>query len=82
MCVLVIIYIVYHIIFELKYTHHFKLAGLGNMDCGKDMQNYILIKTWFTLLALVTTVKIGSMPKLPGTQLQDSSFNCNLFEFL
>lgn len=42
------------------------LAGLGNMDCGKDTQICILILTWFTLLASMTTEKIGFLLKLPG----------------
>uniref|UniRef100_A0A2P2J6X0 Uncharacterized protein n=1 Tax=Rhizophora mucronata TaxID=61149 RepID=A0A2P2J6X0_RHIMU len=34
-------------------------TGTGSMDYGKDTQSYILMKIWFTLLALVTLEQIG-----------------------
>lgn len=45
------------------------MAGLGNMDCGKDMQIYILTTTWFTPWALAIIEKISSLLRLPGNSL-------------
>lgn len=36
------------------------------MDYGKDIQSYILMMTWCTQLARVTTRKIGFSLRLPG----------------
>ena len=43
------------------------MADLGSMDYGRDMQNYILMETWFTWLGIVTIEKIGSLLKLLGS---------------
>ena len=43
------------------------VADLGSMDYGRDMQNYILMETWFTWLGIVTIEKIGSLLKLLGS---------------
>lgn len=42
------------------------LAGIGNMDCGRGMQNCIQMKTWSIPQELVTTKKIGFLLKLIG----------------
>lgn len=47
-------------------TREKKMAGIGSMGYGNDMQNYTRMKIWFTLLALVTIAKIGSLLKLQG----------------
>lgn len=44
-------------------------TGIGNMDCGKDTQTYILTMTWFTPLALAIIEKISSSLRLPGSLL-------------
>ena len=46
------------------------------MGYGKDMQSYIQIKTWFTLLGSVTIAKIGFLLKSQG---DITSFNFFFF---
>jgi len=50
------------------------LEDLGNTDYGKDMQNYIMMETWFTRSGLVTLQKTGSLLKLPGSIFSIISF--------
>lgn len=46
-----------------------KPVGSGSMDCGTDIQNYILMQIWFTQLVLVTIGRIGFMLMFPGPVL-------------
>lgn len=46
------------------------------MDCGKDMQTYILTMTWFTPLALAIIEKISSSLRLPGSLI---TLDCMFF---
>lgn len=43
-----------------------QLVGSGSMDCGTDIQNYILMQIWFIQLVLVTTGRIGFSLRFPG----------------
>ena len=57
-------------------------AGLGSMGCGRGMQICTQIKTWFTLLALVITRKIGFMLKLQGALSQTRHILLLLFSWI
>ncbi|KAK6938055.1 Rhamnogalacturonan lyase, domain II, partial [Dillenia turbinata] len=48
------------------YVNHPDKLSLGSMACGRDMQNYILMKTLFTLWAAVTIEPTGSLLRFPG----------------
>ncbi|TXG60053.1 hypothetical protein EZV62_014626 [Acer yangbiense] len=49
----------------IKFSYYY-FTGLGNMDCGNDMQIYIAIRILNTPLALVIILETGSLLMLPG----------------